>query len=60
MRWGTRAYVPRRTQEGLSKKDILRCLKRHIAREIYRVLIEDLYARDAHTTTTITDLAKAA
>ena len=31
----TRAYVRRRTIEGLSKKDIMRCLKRAIAREIY-------------------------
>ena len=31
----TRAYVTRRTGEGLSKKDILRCLKRVIAREIH-------------------------
>lgn len=34
----TRAYVQRRTAEGLSKKDIIRCLKRAIAREIYRLL----------------------
>jgi transposase len=31
----TRAYVERRTKQGLSKLDILRCLKRYIAREIY-------------------------
>lgn len=34
----TRAYVERRTAEGLSKKDIMRCLKRAIAREVYRLL----------------------
>ena len=34
----TRAYVLRRTAEGLSKKDIMRCLKRAIAREVYREL----------------------
>ncbi|MDP5184576.1 transposase, partial [Blastococcus sp. BMG 814] len=40
MRWEprTRAYVERRTKEGLSKKDIIRCLKRMIARELYYVL----------------------
>ena len=40
MRWDprTRAYVERRTKEGLSKKDIIRCLKRMIARELYFVL----------------------
>ncbi|MFK4806855.1 IS110 family transposase [Microbacterium sp. ZW CA_36] len=31
----TRAYVERRTAEGLSKREIIRCLKRFIAREIY-------------------------
>jgi transposase len=34
----TRAYARRRTAEGLSKKDIMRCLKRAIAREIYQEL----------------------
>ena len=31
----TRAYVERRTEEGLSKKEIIRCLKRYVAREVY-------------------------
>ena len=41
LRWDprTRAYAQRRTTEGLSKKEIIRCLKRLIAREIYHVLI---------------------
>ncbi|WP_344672316.1 IS110 family transposase [Catenulispora yoronensis] len=34
----TRAYTTRRTAEGLSKKDIMRCLKRYIANEIHRIL----------------------
>lgn len=34
----TQEYVARRTAEGMSKKDILRCLKRFIAREIYKHL----------------------
>jgi transposase len=34
----TRAYVERRSEEGLSKKEIIRCLKRYVAREIYRHL----------------------
>jgi transposase len=34
----TRAYVQRRTKQGLSKPDIRRCLKRYIAREVYRHL----------------------
>ncbi|WP_344458478.1 transposase, partial [Actinomadura kijaniata] len=36
----TRDYVTRRTAEGLSKKDILRCLKRFIAREVYKHLTQ--------------------
>jgi transposase len=31
----TRDYVTRRTAEGLAKRDIMRCLKRYVAREIY-------------------------
>src|SRR5690349_2548460 len=31
----TRAYVERRSKEGLSKKEIIRCLKRYVAREVY-------------------------
>ena len=34
----TRDYVERRTREGLSKREVMRCLKRYVAREIYRVL----------------------
>jgi transposase len=34
----TRAYVQRRTSQGLSSKDITRCLKRYIARELYRTI----------------------
>ena len=37
----TRAYVARRTQEGLSKPEIMRCLKRYIAREIYYLLLAE-------------------
>lgn len=33
-----RSYVAKRTAEGKSKKEIIRCLKRYIAREIYRIL----------------------
>lgn len=34
----THAYVTRRTAEGKSKPEILRCLKRYIAREVYPYL----------------------
>lgn len=38
----TRAYVERRTKEGLSKREIVRCLKRYIARETYALLPREL------------------
>jgi transposase len=38
----TRAYAERRTKEGKTKREIIRCLKRYIARETYRTLREDL------------------
>ncbi|MEV6774540.1 IS110 family transposase, partial [Nocardia sp. NPDC051030] len=44
----TRAYVERRTQQGLSKKDILRCLKRFIAREAYHALTDPPAAPNHH------------
>jgi hypothetical protein len=49
MRWcpTTRAYVTRRTAEGLSKRDIIRCLKRYLARKIYRTIRADLNALHA-------------
>jgi transposase len=34
----TRAYADRRSKEGLSKREIIRCLKRYVAREVYRPL----------------------
>lgn len=34
----TRAYVERRTAEGRTLREIRRCLKRYLAREIYRRL----------------------
>ena len=34
----TRAYVTRRTDEGLSKGEIIRVLKRYVAREVYPLL----------------------
>jgi len=36
----TRTYVTRRTADGLSKAEIIRCLKRYLARELYRLLVK--------------------
>jgi len=40
LRWHqpTIDYATRRTAEGLSKREIIRCLKRYLAREIYHLL----------------------
>jgi transposase len=38
----TRAYLRRRTAEGKTKAEIMRCLKRYIARETYNALRADL------------------
>lgn len=37
----TRAYFERRTAEGLSKREIIRCLKRYVARQVYPHLRPD-------------------
>ena len=38
----TRAYVARRTAEGKSTKEIQRCLKQYIVRELYPLILADL------------------
>ena len=34
----TKAYLARRTAEGKTKKEIIRCLKRYIAREVFNLI----------------------
>jgi len=41
----TQEYLARRTADGKSKKEALRCLKRYIARETYRAVLLDAGAR---------------
>jgi len=48
----TRAYADRRTKEGKSDRDILRCLKRYIARQLHPLLLADL--NDARVLTRLT------
>ena len=38
----TRSYMDRRLAEGKTKKKVIRCLKRFVARELYRTLRADL------------------
>jgi transposase len=42
----TRAYIQRRTKQGLTKKEAFRCLKRYIAREVYNHLPHHQLALD--------------
>ena len=41
----TKAYVARRIEEGLSKRDVIRCLKRFIAREVFGRIMTDFRTR---------------
>jgi hypothetical protein len=49
LRWcpRTRAYAERRTKQDLSKPEILRCVKRYLAREVYHALVADFEALNA-------------
>jgi transposase len=38
----TKDYMARRRAEGLSKKEVLRCLKRFVARDVFYDLRKDL------------------
>ena len=44
LRWDprTRAYMNRRTAQGHSKAEIIRCLKRYVARDIFAAIQADL------------------
>lgn len=39
---GTKNYVSKRTTEGKSKREIMRCLKRYVSREIYRQIFNPI------------------
>ena len=34
----TQAYMCRRTGEGMSKSEVIRCLKRYVAREVFTII----------------------
>lgn len=38
----TKDYSARRTTDGLSKKDVIRCLKRYLVREVFKAIKTDL------------------
>ena len=43
-------YVTRRTAEGFAKRDLIRCLKRFLAREIHQRVMVDHRARPTANT----------
>jgi transposase len=43
----TRDYVTRRTTQGLSKREIMRCLKRYLARTLFRIIRPAISTQDA-------------
>src|SRR4029450_3710968 len=45
-----RAYLARKQLEGKSRKEALRCLKRHLARAVFKILIAVDRRRNASTT----------
>ena len=51
--WDQRSkdYVVRRTAEGKTKKEIIRCLKRYVAREVYQAIMGDMADQVAPITT---------
>jgi transposase len=51
----TRAYLQRRTAEGRTKREIIRCLKRYLARQIYKIIRTSLAV-----VTPVSDTAAAA
>jgi transposase len=50
LRWHapTQAYMARRLAEGRTDKMVIRCLKRHVAREVFRAIITDLRLQPDH------------
>ncbi len=50
----TRRYAARRASEGKSKKEIIRCLKRYVAREVYRILVSSVSPSPIGSSTTAT------
>ena len=48
MHEATKAYVARRTAEGHSKLEIIRCLKRYLAREVFYLLKSDASVPQRH------------
>jgi transposase len=57
LRWhpASQAYMARRLAEGKTRKEVIRCLKRYVARQIYRAILTDL--RPPQASETLLELA---
>jgi transposase len=53
LRWdpATKAYMQRRLVQGKTRKEVIRCLKRYVARQVHRAITTDLAAPATPTTT---------
>jgi len=53
LRWdpATKAYMQRRLAQGKTRKEVIRCLKRYVARQVHRAITTDLAATATPTTT---------
>jgi transposase len=58
LRWEptTKSYMQRRLAEGKTRKEVIRCLKRYVARQVHRAILTDLANPDIVST----HLSKAA
>jgi transposase len=53
----TRAYLDRKMAEGKTRKEALRCLKRHLARRFHRLLTQPLRETETRPTKTLPNIA---
>lgn len=55
----TRLYLERRTAEGKGKREVMRCLKRYTAREVYCLIRADMITRHQPPDTSATLMTAA-
>ena len=53
----TRSYMARRLGEGKTKKEVIRCLKRHVAREVFTAIRQDLQAQEMKRSNSLSEAA---
>jgi transposase len=53
----TRSYMARRLGEGKTKKEVIRCLKRHVAREVFTAIRQDLQGQEMKRSNSLSEAA---